>query len=94
MPDNQMLLRVNGSRLVDSSGNPVRLRGVGLGGWMNMENFITGYPANESTMRIAVGGVLGEERAAFFFDRLLTSFFGRRTPRCSARWASTASGSR
>ncbi|MEV6863004.1 cellulase family glycosylhydrolase [Streptosporangium subroseum] len=76
MPDNQTPLRVNGSRLVDPSGDPVRLRGVGLGGWMNMENFITGHPANESSMRVAVGDVLGEERAAFFFDRLLTSFFG------------------
>jgi len=43
---------------------------------MNMENFITGYPANESTMRSAVREVLGEERYELFFDRLLTSFFG------------------
>ncbi|WP_214410703.1 glycoside hydrolase family 5 protein [Sphaerisporangium fuscum] len=71
-----MTLRVSGSSLVDEAGGPVRLRGVGLGGWMNMENFITGYPANESAMREAVGEVLGEERAELFFDRLLTSFFG------------------
>ena len=71
-----MTLRVSGSRLVTADGAPVRLRGVGLGGWMNMENFITGYPANESTMRDAVRDVLGEERQEVFFDRLLTSFFG------------------
>ena len=40
-------LRVRGNRIVDGEGNPVVLRGFGLGGWMNMENFITGYPANE-----------------------------------------------
>ena len=51
------------------------LRGLGLGGWMNMENFITGYPANESAMRAAVAGVLGADRATRFFDRLLDSFF-------------------
>ncbi|MBO3748027.1 cellulase family glycosylhydrolase [Streptosporangiaceae bacterium NEAU-GS5] len=69
------MLRVSGSHLVAADGTPVRLRGVGLGGWMNMENFITGYPANESTMRAAVRDVLGEERYQLFFDRLLTSFF-------------------
>ncbi|MBG0818218.1 glycoside hydrolase family 5 protein [Planomonospora sp. ID82291] len=71
-----MTLRVSGSQLVDSAGAPVRLRGVGLGGWLNMENFITGYPANESGMREAVGRAVGEDRAELFFDRLLTSFFG------------------
>jgi hypothetical protein len=29
------------------------VRGFGLGGWLNMENFITGYPANEETQRQA-----------------------------------------
>ncbi|MCC5578830.1 cellulase family glycosylhydrolase [Microtetraspora sp. AC03309] len=70
-----MTLRVSGSRLVAADGTPVRLRGVGLGGWMNMENFITGYPADESSMRSAVREVLGEDRYELFFDRLLTSFF-------------------
>ncbi|MFC7715269.1 glycoside hydrolase family 5 protein [Nonomuraea recticatena] len=71
-----MTLHVSGERLLTADGAPVRLRGVGLGGWLNMENFITGYPANESAMREAVTGVLGEERAELFFDRLLTAFFG------------------
>jgi endoglucanase len=69
-------LRVRGPRIVDADDQPVRLRGVGLGGWMNMENFITGYPANENMMRAAVAEVIGADRATRFFDRLLTSFFG------------------
>ena len=68
-------LRVNGEAIVDGEGNRVVLRGVGLGGWMNMENFITGYPATESQMRASVMAVLGPERSARFFDRLLTRFF-------------------
>src|SRR4051794_8241073 len=68
-------LRVDGDAVVDADGVRVLLRGVGLGGWMNMENFITGYPANESAMRDAVGAVLGAERAERFFDRLLDGFF-------------------
>jgi aryl-phospho-beta-D-glucosidase BglC (GH1 family) len=69
------MLRVQGDAVVDAEGTPVPLRGVGLGGWMNMENFITGYPANESAMRDAVGRVLGADRAERFFDRLLDHFF-------------------
>jgi endoglucanase len=69
-------LRTAGSDFVDGSGSVVRLRGVGLGGWLNMENFITGYSANESLMRSTVRAVLGEESAELFFDRLLTVFFG------------------
>ncbi|MEV4833485.1 cellulase family glycosylhydrolase [Nonomuraea sp. NPDC049486] len=72
------MLHVSGARLRTADDRPVRLRGVGLGGWMNMENFITGYPANEASMRAAVRQVLGEERAALFFERLLTSFFTER----------------
>ena len=69
-------LRTEGNRFVDGDGVTVRLRGVGLGGWMNMENFITGYAANESLMRSAVRDVLGNDRYELFFDRLLTAFFG------------------
>jgi endoglucanase len=69
------LLRADGPHLVNADGERVRLRGVGLGGWMNMENFITGYPATEALMRGAVTAAVGAQRAELFFDRLLTVFF-------------------
>jgi hypothetical protein len=76
MPDHHLsALRVQGSHIVDADGARVLLRGVGLGGWMNMENFITGFPATESLMRAEVARVLGAERAERFFDRLLDAFF-------------------
>jgi endoglucanase len=68
-------LRTQGSQFVGADGQPVRLRGVGLGGWLNMENFITGYAANESLMRAAVRDVLGPDAYELFFERLLTVFF-------------------
>jgi endoglucanase len=68
-------LRADRSGFVDASGAPVRLCGTAVGGWLNMENFITGYPGTESTMRAAVRRVLGPERYEFFFDRLLHAFF-------------------
>jgi len=34
-------LTVRGNQIVKADGQPVTLRGFGLGGWLNMENFIT-----------------------------------------------------
>ena len=70
-----VLLRVDGDQLIRGDGAPVVLRGVGVGGWMNMENFITGYPANEEAQRRAIREVLGRERYEIFFDRFLEHFF-------------------
>jgi len=67
-------LRVRGSEIVNGHGETVRLRGFCLGGWLNMENFITGYPGHESGMRAAVAGVVDEAKARFFFERFLHYF--------------------
>lgn len=68
-------LRTRGAEIVDARGEAVRLRGVNVGGWLNMENFITGYAANESMMRSAVRDVLGTEKYELFFERLLSAFY-------------------
>jgi len=75
MPDLPWI-SVRGDRLVDDSGNVVVLGGFGLGGWMNMENFITGYPSTESLQRKALRHALGEEGYRRFFTRFLDDFFG------------------
>jgi aryl-phospho-beta-D-glucosidase BglC (GH1 family) len=69
------ILRTDGERIVDGSGKTVILRGAGLGGWMNMENFITGYPATEHQHRASMLKVLGKEKYEFFFDKFLEYFF-------------------
>jgi endoglucanase len=66
-----MLLRVSGGKIVDALEREVQLRGVCVGGWMNMENFINGYPGSEHGVRAAMSEVLGESKAQFFFERLL-----------------------
>lgn len=68
------ILQVDGARIVDGT-TPVLLRGFGLGGWMNMENFITGYAGTESQQRRALRAVLGEEGYERFFGRFLDVFF-------------------
>ncbi len=69
-------VHTRGTEVIGTDGQPVRLRGVCIGGWLNMENFITGYAANESLMRSGVREVLGQERYTLFFERLLANFFG------------------
>ena len=68
------VLRVDGTRIA-AGDTPVILRGFGLGGWMNMENFITGYAGSESQQRRALRRVLGDEAYERFFDRFLREFF-------------------
>jgi aryl-phospho-beta-D-glucosidase BglC (GH1 family) len=68
------VLRVEGTRIVGADG-PVLLRGFGLGGWMNMENFITGYPATESQHRRAMRRAMGDAAYDAFFERFLEVFF-------------------
>jgi aryl-phospho-beta-D-glucosidase BglC (GH1 family) len=65
------LLQVKSGQIVDAAGQPVRLRGVCVGGWMNMEHFINGYPGSEQGLRATLAGVLGPAKAHFFFERLL-----------------------
>ena len=69
------ILRVDGTRIVDGNGNEVILKGAGLGGHMNMENFITGYAGAEMEHRKAMASVLGREKAEYFFDQFLDYFF-------------------
>ena len=75
MPFHPAFLKVNGNRIHNQSGEPVPLHGVGLGGWMNMENFITGFPANENAFRQVVYRALGQEKGDFLFERYLEYFF-------------------
>jgi endoglucanase len=68
-------LRTRRDKMVDSSGAEIRLRGVCIGGWLNMENFISGYAGSESLMRSDVRAAIGDDRAEEFFERFLQSFF-------------------
>jgi endoglucanase len=68
-------LRVGGSRIVDADGVPVTLYGIGIAGWLNMENWITGFPGYEEGLRTAVASVLGPELRDFYIDRFLEHFF-------------------
>jgi len=67
-------LHVEGSKILNGQGQVVILRGFNLGGWMNLENFMLGYPGHESGIRAAISQVLGEGLVRFFFDRFSHHF--------------------
>ena len=62
------VIRTSGSEFLGPDGKPLLLRGVCLGGWLNMENFITGYSANETLMRREVRRAIGDDRASAFLS--------------------------
>ncbi|KAI9044785.1 glycoside hydrolase family 5 protein [Aspergillus affinis] len=69
------MLHTSGPDIVDPQGRRVLLKGAAIAGFLNMENFITGYPGHEHEHRRAMEEVLGKQKAQFFFDRLLHHFF-------------------
>ncbi|KAK7203833.1 glycoside hydrolase family 5 protein [Myxozyma melibiosi] len=69
------ILKTEGTKIVDASGKQVILKGAGLGGVLNMENFITGYSGHETEHKQAIEEVLGKEKTDFFFDRFYDYFW-------------------
>ncbi|KAH8429963.1 glycoside hydrolase family 5 protein [Aspergillus melleus] len=69
------MLHTSGPDIVDPQGRRVLLKGAAIAGFLNMENFVTGYPGDEHEHRRAMEEVLGREKAQYFFDRLLHHFF-------------------
>lgn len=68
------MLCVNNNQVVTAEGRPNQLKGVSIGGWMNMEDFIVGYPGAEHTLRHQMAEALGKSKAQVFFDRLHEHF--------------------
>jgi endoglucanase len=69
------ILRVDKDRIVDGQDKPVHLRGFAVGGWMNMEHFMNGFPGAEYQLRAVMAQELGARKSEFFFNRLLDYFF-------------------
>jgi endoglucanase len=76
-------LTTRGNEFAGPDGT-IRLRGVSLGGWMSMENFITGFAATEQVMRLALGRVIGADLSARFFRGFLSAFFAEEDARLIA----------
>lgn len=67
-------LNVENGLIVTERGDNVFLRGTCIGGWMNMEDFINGYPGTESGIRKHIIQTLGNSKGEYFFEKLLDAF--------------------
>lgn len=69
-------LRLENGRIIRTSDyRPFYLRGLGVGGWLNTENFINGYSGNESSWAKALEEELGPGAAEAFFQAIRDHFF-------------------
>lgn len=71
-------LKVKGTKIVDGNDKPIVLKGCGLGGHLNMENFITGYPGHETEFKKQLAETIGQEKTDFFFDKFYDYFWSEK----------------
>lgn len=57
-------------------GRKIRLRGFGIGTWMNLEHFMIGIPTPDSMIQEAFGEVFGDKQKNLFFEEYRNAFFG------------------
>lgn len=86
-------LQTNKKQIVKEDGAPFYLRGLCVGGWMNMENFINGYPGTEISLREHVCSVSVTKRAHCSSTVCWQHFFPRKTYVSSAQTVLPASAS-
>src|SRR3546814_6327031 len=62
-------LKVDGTRIVDDSGEPIVLRGMGLGGWMLQEGYMLqlGEIGQQHRIRARLVELVGKKRTADFY---------------------------
>ncbi|MBN1780780.1 cellulase family glycosylhydrolase [bacterium] len=69
-------LRTENSKIIDDDG-AVLLRGLGIGGWMLQEGYMLGtadFAPTQHEIRAKIADVIGQEKAAAFYDTWLDNF--------------------
>ena len=52
----------------------IRLRGYGVGTWLNIEHFMMGIPASEKIIKNTIAGIYNEEAKGRFFNKFYDEF--------------------
>lgn len=81
-------LKVEGTQIVDDSGRPVILRGMGLGGWMLQEGYMLklGEVGQQHKIRAKLVELVGEERTATFYRTWLDNHTTEADIAAIAKW--------
>jgi endoglucanase len=76
-----------GEQVVDGRGEPVLLRGMGLGNWLLPEGYMWGFeppgPLSPRELEEFVGQLVGPERASLFWGEFRAGSSARTTSRRS-----------
>ena len=82
-------LTTSGKQILDKNGDPIILRGVGLGGWMLQEpymmNFVGGAD-NQQQFRSKLESLIGETNTQEFYDNWLDNFVTKTDIDSIASW--------
>ncbi|SBV32487.1 Endoglucanase [uncultured Sphingopyxis sp.] len=81
-------LKVDGTEIVDESGQPVILRGMGLGGWMLQEGYMLklGEIGQQHKIRAKLVELVGEARTAQFYRAWLDNHTTEADIAAMAQW--------
>ena len=68
-------LRAQGTQIVDASGKPVILRGMGLGGWMLQEGYMLDIDGvgTQRSIHARIAGLIGPEKAIMIITAMMTA---------------------
>lgn len=79
-PYAQGFLQAKGQQIVNDKGQPVLLRGEGLGGWMLQEGYMLGIYKNsqQHNIRKAIEKLMGPAETAEFYDAWLHNFIQKK----------------
>lgn len=81
-------LRVQGQQIVNESGQPVILRGMGLGGWMLQEGYMLEVPqlGTQQVIRARIADLIGEQKAEAFYQAWRDNHTTKADIDAMARW--------
>ncbi|MDG2525744.1 cellulase family glycosylhydrolase [Stenotrophomonas sp. HITSZ_GD] len=81
-------LRADGTRIVDGQGEPVILRGMGLGGWMLQEGYMLELPqfGTQRVIRQNIEKLIGPEKTQAFYTAWLDNHTTKADVDAMARW--------
>jgi len=85
--------RTQGKEIVNREGEPVAIKGLGLGGWLLPEGYMLHFPASETlgpgslrNMREKIAELIGEDGAEEFFTLYRENYVAEKDIKAIAAW--------
>lgn len=69
----QGILKTEGTKIVNASGEEVIFRGIGLGGWMLQEGYMLGTSGPQHEIEAKIEALIGAEKKAEFYEAWLAN---------------------